>query len=95
MSDNAQEVYCQLKGTETGLFSKKVVIELDLGEKKKWFENLVGRSPLADEEGNIIKFNSMIDALNHMATGGWSFVNAYCVTTNNQHVYHYVMRKKI
>ena len=41
MSDNAQEVYCQLKGTETGVFSKKVVIELDLGEKKKWFETSV------------------------------------------------------
>ena len=97
MNDNVQEIYCQLKGTEAGVFTKKITIELDLGEKQKLFENIVGKSPLADEDGKIIKFNSMIDALNHMAKDGWFFVNAYCITIGNgsQNIYHYVMRKKI
>jgi len=92
---NEREVYCQLMGRETGFFSTKISIELDLGESKSWFESIAGKSPLADEDGETINFNSMVDALNHMAKDGWKFINAYCITVDDNNVYHYIMKKTI
>lgn len=87
-----REIYCELVGKSTGIFKVKVEIEVDFGQETNWFG---GINPLADQDGTVIKFNSMIDALNHMAKDGWLFVNAYVITKKEQHVYHYVMRKTI
>jgi len=51
------EVYCQLMGRETGFFTTKIEIELDLGESKSWFESIAGKSSIADEDGETINFN--------------------------------------
>lgn len=90
----SQEVYCEVVGKEVGLFKKKVEVEVDMGQEKGWLERMVG-DPLKDENGRVVRFNSMIDALNHMAKDGWLFVNAYSITFKEQNVYHYVMRKII
>lgn len=39
-------------------------------------------------------FNSMIDGMNYMGQLGWEFVQAYVVTSGNQNVYRYVLKKK-
>jgi hypothetical protein len=39
-------------------------------------------------------FNSMIDGMNYMGEHGWEFVQAYAVTSGNQNVYRYVLKKK-
>jgi len=88
----AREIYCEIVGKSTGFFKNKVEIEVDFGQEKSWFG---GSNPLADSSGKTIKFNSMIDALNHMAKDEWSFVNAYSITHKDQNIYHYVMRKQI
>jgi len=88
----SQEVYCEIVGKAVGFFRSKVEIEVDFGQEKSWFG---GKNPLSDLNGKIIKFNSMIDALNHIAKDEWVFVNAYSITNKDQNVYHYVMRKVI
>ena len=87
------EVYCEIVGKEVGLLKKKVEITIDFGQEKGWVESLTGENPLKDTTGKIIKFNSMIDALNHMSKQGWLFVNAYSITIKDTNIYHYVMRK--
>lgn len=89
----SQEVYCEVVGKEVGLLRIKVEVSVDFGEAKGWVESLIGENPMKDSSGKILKFNSMIDALNHMAKSGWAFVNAYSITIKNQNIYHYVMRK--
>lgn len=86
------EQYCMILATSKFL-SSKVNITVDFGQETKLFSFKDNR--LKDDEGKIIAFNSVIDALNYMATQGWLFVNAYCITVSGQNVYHYVMRKPI
>lgn len=89
-----QEIYCEIVGKEVGILKKKIEVEVDFGQEKGWLER-AGGDPLKDANGKIIHFNSMIDALNHMAKDGWLFVNAYSISVKNQNIYHYVMRKNI
>jgi len=89
----SNEVYCEVVGKEVGILNKKVEITVDFGQAKGWVESLTGENPLKDSSGKTIKFNSMIDALNHMSKSGWLFVNAYSITIKNTNIYHYVMRK--
>lgn len=91
----SQEIYCEILGNEVGLLKKKVHITIDFGQEKGWIESITGNNPLKDSDGNIIQFNSMIDALNHTAQKGWLFVNAYNITTKDQNVYHYIIRNVI
>ena len=88
----SQERYCEVVGKAVGFFNNKVEVKVDFGQEVKWHEV---HNPLMDEDGKPIKFNSMIDALNHMAKNDWRFVNAYSLTIKNENVYHYVMRKII
>lgn len=89
----SREIYCEIVGREVGLLKKKVEVNIDFGEAKGWIESLKGGNPMKDASGKIIRFNSMIDALNHMAKNDWLFVNAYSITVKNFNTYHYVMRK--
>ena len=86
----SQEIYCEIVGKSVGFFKSKVEIEIDFGQETGWFG---GKNPLSDSNGKVIQFNSMIDALNHMAKDDWRFVNAYSLSVKDQNVYHYVMRK--
>lgn len=38
-------------------------------------------------------FESMIDGMNFMGQQGWEFTQAFVVSTNNQSVYHYVLKR--
>ncbi|MEA3418159.1 MAG: hypothetical protein U9Q90_02080 [Campylobacterota bacterium] len=82
-----REIYCELTGVSAGLLGKKMKVEVDYGDRKE---------PLKDpDSGKKITFNSMIDALNHMSSEGWFFVNAYVMTGKLPHVHHYMMKKII
>ena len=72
----------------------KISVQIDFGEEKNFWGN-DGRDILVDENGKDIKFNSMVDALNFMGARGWEFENAYAITVGNQHVYHWLISKKI
>ena len=84
--------YIEIVGTSK-LFSNKVTVELDFGQKTSFF-NTGAETVLRGEDGKAINFNSMIDALNYMVKNGYEFVQAYAITLSQQNVYHYLLRKK-
>lgn len=84
--------YVQIVGTSK-LLSNKLSIEIDFGQRTKFFSS--GKETIVkDEEGKALIFNSMIDALNFMSKNGFEFVNAYTITVSNQNVYHYLLRNR-
>lgn len=91
---NAQEplqprkVYCQIIGTQK-LLSTKCTIEVDFGQNQ-W-----GSQALVDENGKLISFNSMVDAMNQMGKLGWEFEDSYVITVSGQNVYHWLLSKYI
>lgn len=92
---NAQgKVYCELLGTQK-LLSTKVTVQIDFGQQTKLFSD----NRLVDERGNVITFNSMVDAMNYMGTLGWEFEQAYVVTvgggTTASNVYHWLLSKYV
>ena len=45
-------------------------------------------------DGNIRKFNTIIDALNFMGKQGWIFINTYPVESGGMVIYHYAFKKE-
>lgn len=88
------KIYCELVGTQK-LLSKKVTVEVDFGQQTKFFSD----NRLVDDKGQVIEFNSMVDAMNHMGTLGWEFEQAYVVTlgagTGSSNVYHWLLSKVV
>lgn len=91
--NSSETVYCDIVGTEI-LFSNKITVDIDFGQKSSFWTDYKEKR-LVDEKGKPIKFNSMIDALNFMAKLGWEFQQAYVVTTNDQNVCHWLMKKTL
>ena len=85
-----QSVYCEIVGAEK-LLSSKVNVSIDFGQKSKF----AGNQYLVDAEGHALEFNSMVDAMNFMAKFGWHFTQAYAVSSGNNHVYHWLLEKKV
>ena len=87
------EQYCEVVATPR-MLSSRVAIEVDYGEERSlWRDNR-----LKEEGGKLKKFNSVIDALNYMARGGWKLVNAFPVNASNNsnsttYTYHYLFKK--
>jgi hypothetical protein len=82
------EEYCLIVGT-TQLFSTKVTITIDYGQERSfWDENR-----MTDENGDVIKFNSLVDALTFMNGLGWEFVSAYPMISGQGTCYHYLMKR--
>ena len=84
------EQYCQVIATPR-ILSNRVTISIDFGEEKSfWSDNRI-----KNMDGNIKKFNTVIDALNFMGREGWSFVNAYPVKNGDTEVYHFGFKKMV
>lgn len=83
--------YVRIVGT-SNWSGTKVNIDIDFGQKQKLWSN--DDTKLLDSASNPIKLNSMIDALNFMCKNGYEFLTAYVVTSNNQNVYNYLLRRK-
>ena len=82
------EQYCQVIATPR-LLSNKVTISIDFGEEKSiWSDNRI-----KNIDGKLKKFNTVIDALNFMGREGWSFINAFPVTTGTTTIYHFAFKK--
>ena len=83
------EQYCQVIVTPKP-FSNKVTIDIDFGEEKPfWTDNR-----LRSYDGNLKKFNTVVDALNFMGKEGWVFINAYPINNGNQEIYHFAFKKQ-
>jgi hypothetical protein len=93
-STKAKEVYCMVIATGK-LFSNKVSIQVDFGQETSWWKGRHG-DQIKDETGQVVNFNSVIDALNYMATKGWVFVNAYALSEGTSgRVLNYIMRRPL
>ena len=84
--------YCELVGTAKFMSLTKVQVSIDYGEDTKLFADTRIKN---DETGKVEDFNSMVDALNYMGQDGWEFVQAYVVTSGNQNIYRWLLRRKI
>jgi len=85
--------YCEIVGTQA-LFTRKLTISIDYGQDKGSFFKPTD-SRLRGEDGEPIKFNSMIDVLNVMQKEGWDFVTAYVVgNAQSGYVYHWLLKRK-
>jgi len=73
------KIYCDLTAT-SNLFSSKISVYVDFGQET----SLLSDDRLVDENGNILLFNSMIDAMNYMSTLGWEFEQTYVVPTGSE-----------
>ena len=85
----ASEVYCLIVGLGKFL-STDVTVEIDYGQEQSFWRP----DKLEDEKGKARIFNSMIDALNYMNSKGWKFVDAYSITTGQQNVYHWLLKRE-
>ncbi len=91
------KVYCEIISYSRNLFSNKTTVELDFGQDSNWWST---DRKLVDEHGQIINFNSILDAANYMAQRGWIFEEAYVVQSitkgdSNSPNYHWIMSKEI
>ncbi len=48
-----------------------------------------------EETGELIKFSSMIDALNFMTERGWEFVQAYVIDDGNYNYKHWILKRRL
>lgn len=96
-STSVREVYCMILGYATNLLGmgSKCSVQVDFGEGEgTWTGGL--DNTLVDENGKVIKFKSMIDAMNFLSRFGWRFLDAYAITlAPNNHVYHWIMAKTV
>lgn len=67
-------------------------VNSDAKGKFIWKQVEVGGT--TEKKTKIKTFTSMIDGMNYMGALGWEFVQAYTITTNNQNVYHYILKHK-
>lgn len=86
-----EKVYCEIVGTMK-ILSGKVSVSVDFGQQSYYRDNR-----LVDENGDVMTFNSMVDAMNYMSTLGWEFEQAYVVTmgagNTASNVYHWLLSK--
>jgi len=96
MAQDTQEIYCEVIGRSALSLTGKIKIEVDFGQENKVFEGFNQDMIKDPVTGKPIKFNSMIDALNHMSGDGWMLVGSYPVVDSGANVeYHYIMKKTV
>ena len=87
----AQEfIYAQIVG-QGRLLSNRIDVSIDYGQEAGLFTD----RRLRDENGRVITFNSMVDAMNFMGADGWQFVQAYVITVGNNNVLHWLLKKRV
>jgi hypothetical protein len=83
----ASYIYCELLG-HAKFFSNKVKITIDYGQDTKFGED----ARIRNEHGEVMTFNSMVDAMNWLGQKGWEFCQAYAVTEGDVNVYHWLLK---
>ena len=89
-----QRYYCEVKGIEKD-FSSGLKIFFDFGTKASYniWGTLSSKLKFVDENGEEIKFNSMVDAANYMVQRGWTFQQAYSSAYGGQIIIHWIFYK--
>ena len=94
MSAPQKRFYCEVKGIEKD-FSSGLKIIFDFGDKQSYnvWGDLRSKLKFVDENGDEIKFYSMVDAANYMVDKGWSFQQAYSSTYGGTPIIHWIFYK--
>ena len=89
-----QRYYCEVKGIEKELSSGLKII-FDFGTKASYniWGDLSSKLKFVDENGEEIKFNSMVDAANYMFERGWTFQQAYSSAYGGKPINHWIFYK--
>ena len=90
---NIDSDYIMLLGYKA-LMSNKVSISVDYGQDAAAKIFGAGKMVIRDQNNKVVKFNSMMGAVNFFSNHGFDFVNAYAISTGNQNVYHFIMNKR-
>lgn len=89
-----QKYFCEIKGVEKELSSGLKII-FDFGENSVYSAwGLRGKQKIVDEKGEVIPFNSMVDAGNYISSKGWTFVQAYSSFYGGQAITHWLFCKE-
>ena len=94
-TQKVRRFYCEVKGAENE-FSTGMKIIFDFGERDSFnfWGTLSSKLKFVDNNGQVIEFNSMIDAANYMVERGWVFQQAYSsVYTLRKPVIHWIFYK--
>lgn len=83
--------FLQIVGVQKRIFSNKLIVVVDFGEKVKWKK---GKGSAVLNDGKRMEFYSMVGVLNFFYNNGWDFVDTYTITVNKQSVYHFLLRRK-
>jgi len=90
LSAQKLERYCEIMAIGK-LFSQKVTITVDFGEESWFFKD----TRLKDSTGNVVRFNSVVDALNYMGSQQWKLVNAFPISeSGGGKVLHFYFKKE-
>ena len=94
-TQKVRRFYCEVKGAENE-FSTGMKIIFDFGESDSFnfLGTLSSKLKFVDNNGQVIEFNSMIDAANYIVERGWVFQQAYSsVYTSRKPVIHWIFYK--
>lgn len=70
-SQNTYKVYCTLMGKEKDFRNNQVSLSIDYGQES------LKDNKLVDANGEEIKFNTMVSAMNYMSKLGWNYEGCY------------------
>lgn len=89
-----QRYYCEIKGIEKGISSGlKIIFDFGTEASYNMWGDLSSKLKFVDENGDEIKFNSMVDAANYMVRRGWNFQQAYSSAYGGNHIIHWIFFK--
>ena len=81
--------YVELVGVNTSMFGVKIKVYVDYGQEVKFLK----ADKIKDNNGKIMKFNTMIHALNFMKENGWEYVNYSESVIGSKLRYVYLLKK--
>lgn len=91
----SRRYYCEMIGRQTGFDSeKKVAFDFGTADPRDFWDNVADNLQLVDESGKVIKFRSMIAALNFMTEKGWFFQQAYSSYQEGRALSHFLLYKE-
>lgn len=87
--EEIESTYIQLTGRGR-LFSNTIRVEVDFGQDRS--RGRVNDSQIIDQNGNVVLFNSMVDALNFFDRLGYEYVDSEHISEDSP--IQYLLRKK-
>jgi hypothetical protein len=70
----------------------KVGVRIDFGNENKYLSTKEIR--IKDENGDLLEFNSMIDALNFLSKNGYEFIDSYTIPHDYNDTCYYILKKR-